>query len=155
MDNDDLADRLRDLLRVVRLVKQVRSEQHPSVPTGLVGTLTLIDRMSADGCHAKELALRSGLDPSTVSRAVGALVAHGLVERRLDPGDRRASVLVVTDAGRAALADARSWYGELTRRALASWSPDDVRALTTALGRVTSDLERAACPNHHFQEAAR
>ncbi len=141
-----LEDRVRGLLRVVRMVKQ----RHHALPPGLIGTLGLIDRAGANatganpvGCHAKELAASAGLDPSTVSRAVAALVANGLVERRADPDDGRASILVVTGRGRAELADARDWYDRLLRRALADWSPEEVEALTEALGRLTTDVEGA------------
>src|SRR6476661_2578669 len=44
-------------------------------------------------------------DPSTVSRHVAALVERGLVQRVADESDGRASRLVVTDAGHAALQD--------------------------------------------------
>jgi len=137
----ELVERLRELLKVVRMVRNQRTDRYPPVPTGLVGTLTLIDR--ARGCHAKELARRTGLDPSTVSRAVAALVAHGLVERRADPADGRASVLAVTEAGHAALAEARDWYDDLMTRVLANWAPDEIEALTSALGRLTTDVEGA------------
>jgi DNA-binding MarR family transcriptional regulator len=139
--HEALVGRLRDLMKVVRLIRQQHTGHYPPVPTGLVGTLTLIDRSS--GCHAKELARSSGLDPSTVSRAVAALVGHGLVERRADPADGRASVLAVTDAGRAALEQAKRWYDDLMRRALADWEPADVEALTSLLGRLNTDVEGA------------
>ncbi|MFJ6673969.1 MarR family winged helix-turn-helix transcriptional regulator [Actinosynnema sp. NPDC091369] len=137
----ELEDRVRDLLRVVRMVKQ----RPQALPPGLIGTLGLIDRAGSNttGCHAKELAASAGLDPSTVSRAVAALVANGLVERRADPADGRASILVVTERGHAALADARDWYDRLLGRALADWSPEEVEALTRALGRLTTDVEGA------------
>jgi DNA-binding MarR family transcriptional regulator len=138
----ELEDRMRDLMKVVRLVKQ---QHHSAVPAGLVGILGLIEREGANptGCHAKQLAVRAGLDPSTVSRAVAALVSHGLVERRADPDDGRASVLVTTDRGRSALADSRDRYDALMRRALADWTPEEVDALTTAIGRLTTDVEGA------------
>ncbi|MBW4721924.1 MarR family winged helix-turn-helix transcriptional regulator [Saccharothrix obliqua] len=139
--HDELIERLRDLLKNVRLVRQLRTDRYPSVPTGLVGTLTLIERTS--GCHAKELARRTGLDPSTVSRAVAALVAHGLVERRADPADGRASVLAVTAAGHAALDEARRWYDDLLDRVLADWEPRDVEVLTSLLLRLNTDVEGA------------
>ncbi|MFI9007800.1 MarR family winged helix-turn-helix transcriptional regulator [Actinosynnema sp. NPDC053489] len=137
----ELEDRLRDLMRVVRMVKQ---RPHP-VPSGLIGILAQIDRVGENptGCHAKELATSAGLDPSTVSRAVAALVANGLVERRADPADGRASILVVTGRGRAALADARDWYDRLLGRALADWTLEEVEALTGSLGRLTTDIEGA------------
>ncbi|WP_367128606.1 MarR family winged helix-turn-helix transcriptional regulator [Saccharothrix sp. HUAS TT1] len=136
-----LEDRVRDLLRVVRMVKQ----RPHTLPPGLIGTLALIDRAGSNptGCHAKELAAQAGLDPSTVSRAVAALVANGLVERRADPGDGRASILVVTGRGHEELAAARDWYDKLLSRALAHWSPEEVEVLTESLGRLTTDIEGA------------
>ncbi|WBB70007.1 MarR family transcriptional regulator [Micromonospora sp. WMMD812] len=157
----DLGLRLHDLLRTVRLLKHRRADERPAVPAGLVGTLLQIDRL-ATGCHARELAARTGLDPSTVSRAVAALVTHGLVERRPDRTDKRASVLAVTPAGRAALADTYGWYGEVLDRALADWTPGEVAALNTALDRFTRDIEAvlanhetAALTNNDNLEAAR
>src|SRR3954447_2715921 len=44
-------------------------------------------------------------DPSTISRQVAALVRDGLLERRADPVDGRASLLVATAKGEAAYRD--------------------------------------------------
>ncbi|MFC3505256.1 MarR family winged helix-turn-helix transcriptional regulator [Micromonospora krabiensis] len=138
----DLGLRLQDLVRSVRLLRQRRADERPAVPVGLVGILLQIDRL-ATGCHARELAARTRLDPSTVSRAVAALVSHGLVERRPDPTDKRASFLAVTPAGRAALADTYGWYGEVLDKALACWAPGEVAAFAAALDRFTHDIEVA------------
>nr|WP_246381142.1 MarR family transcriptional regulator [Micromonospora jinlongensis] len=117
--------------------------------------LVQIDLLSSD-CHARDLADRTRLDASTVSRSVAALVAHGLVERRPDPSDKRATFLAVTPAGRAALADSHRWYGEVLARALADWTPDEVAALSAALGRFTGDIEVALGNNDNDNlEAAR
>ena len=140
-----IASRLFEVTRFVRLSKQQWLHDRPDVPIGLVSGLALID--SRGGCHAKELASRSGLDPSTVSRAVAAMVGHGLVQRRVDPADRRASSLVVTDTGHEVLAEARTWFLDLLRRALADWRPDEVEAFALALARflvaVHQELEAA------------
>lgn len=148
----ELGMRLHDLLKGVRLLKQRRAEAHPAVPSGLVGMLTYLDRC-ATGCHARDLADRTQLDPSTVSRAVAALVAHGLVERSVDPTDRRASWLTVTDAGRAAVVDAENWYGRVLAQALADWTPGEVAALSAALGRFTRDIEVALAHHDNLEDA--
>ena len=44
-------------------------------------------------------------DPSTVSRQVAALVKDGLLERRSDPADGRASLLALTEKGSAVIAN--------------------------------------------------
>ncbi|WP_433287919.1 MarR family winged helix-turn-helix transcriptional regulator [Micromonospora sp. CA-244673] len=149
----ELVARLQDLLTGVRVLKQRRADDRPAVPPGLVGLLRHIDRDGATGCHARDLAERSRLDPSTVSRAVAALVADGLVDRRTDPQDRRASHLTLTPAGRAAMTEAYDWYGGVLSRALADWTPGDVAALSAALGRLTRDLEVALTRHDNLEDA--
>ncbi|HEX6888150.1 MAG TPA: MarR family winged helix-turn-helix transcriptional regulator [Candidatus Nanopelagicales bacterium] len=51
------------------------------------------------------LAEAIGLDASTASRHVRALVADGLVDATRDPDDGRATVLCLTEAGRTRLAE--------------------------------------------------
>ncbi|MFF5177845.1 MarR family winged helix-turn-helix transcriptional regulator [Micromonospora sp. NPDC000316] len=145
--------RLYDLVRTVRLLKQHRAEEGQAVAPGLLGMLMQIDKLSGS-CQARELAQRTRLDPSTVSRSIAALVADGLVERRPDPSDKRASFLAITPAGRDALAESFGWYGDVLRRALADWTPDEIDALSGALGRFARDTE-VALGNNDNLEAAR
>ena len=148
----ELGHRLRDLARVLKMLRQEQSDVRPAIPAGLAGMLMLVqesgDRHRQAGCQPKELARRSGLDPSTVSRAAAALVARGLVERRPDPRDGRAAILVLTGAGRQALDETDAWYEDVLRRALEGWTPEDVDALATGLGRFVIDLERTVGTIH-------
>jgi DNA-binding MarR family transcriptional regulator len=82
-------------------------------------------------------------DPSTVSRHVAALIEQGLVVRVADETDGRASRLVVTDAGRAALEQMRADREAHLGRVTADWSVDDLAALTTLFGRLLDDLTAA------------
>ncbi|MEP6599116.1 MAG: MarR family winged helix-turn-helix transcriptional regulator [Actinomycetota bacterium] len=81
-------------------------------------------------------------DPSTISRQVAAMVKDGLVERRADAVDGRASVLVATDKARAIYADHIARRDEHFRRMLAGWSERDCRRLATLLSRFTEDFDR-------------
>ncbi|MGK5676799.1 MarR family winged helix-turn-helix transcriptional regulator [Micromonospora sp. URMC 106] len=148
-----LGTRLHELVRTVRLIRRRRADVRPLVPLGLAGMLMQIDQLPP-GCHARELAARTGLDPSTISRAIASLVGLGLVERRADPTDMRARVLAVTPDGRAALTEIFDWYGGVLDRALADWTPDEMAALSTAIGRFTRDIE-TALGHHDNLEAAR
>ncbi len=60
---------------------------------------------SGDGISQKTLAALVGLDASSLVRLIDILVARGLVERRTDVADRRARLIHLTDAGRAAVAE--------------------------------------------------
>jgi DNA-binding MarR family transcriptional regulator len=93
--------------------------------------------------RASDLAEHTRADPSTVSRQVAALVRQGLVERRADPEDGRASLLVLTDKA----TDVLKAHDELRYKhfaaMLADWSERDVRAFARLLRRFTQDFQRA------------
>ncbi|MEV6845069.1 hypothetical protein AB0M88_16715, partial [Actinoplanes sp. NPDC051411] len=78
--------------------------------------------------------------PTTDRRAVAALVGRGLVAREPDQRDGRASVLVVTPAGRAALDETAGWYGEIFARALDGWTPEEIASFSRALERFAGAL---------------
>jgi DNA-binding MarR family transcriptional regulator len=81
-------------------------------------------------------------DPSTVSRQVATLVRDGLVERRADPEDGRASVLVPTEAGLAVLEEQRRRIGLGLARIVRQWAPEDVNTFLDLLERFVTDHER-------------
>jgi DNA-binding MarR family transcriptional regulator len=85
-------------------------------------------------------------DPSTVSRHVAALVEQGFVRRVADEADGRASRLVVTDAGLAALDTLRGEREGVLDRVTADWSPADLSTFTSLFGRLIDDLS-AHLPN--------
>ncbi|WP_424183965.1 MarR family winged helix-turn-helix transcriptional regulator [Actinokineospora sp. G85] len=65
-------------------------------------------------------------DPSTVSRQVATLVKDGLVERRADPEDGRASLLAVTAAGVRLLEEQRARFALSLARMVRHWEPADL-----------------------------
>ncbi|WP_037909950.1 MarR family winged helix-turn-helix transcriptional regulator [Actinacidiphila yeochonensis] len=80
-----------------------------------------------------DLAARQRLAASTVSGLIGQMITSGLVAREVDPADRRASVVTLTDSGREQLA---AWTDAHERRmdaALASLRPEDRAAVQAAL----------------------
>ena len=85
--------------------------------------------------RAAELAECLQSDPSTVSRQVAALVKEGYLERRADPDDGRASLLVLTGQARDLLAEHDEKRLEYFARVLSGWSAVDIE-------RFTADLER-------------
>ena len=82
-------------------------------------------------------------DPSTVSRHVASLVEQGLVQRVADENDGRASVLVVTDAGRAAVERLAEERAAQIGAMLTGWSDADLATLTGLFGRLLDDLTAA------------
>jgi len=99
------------------------------------------------GVGVRDAATALHLAPNTVSTLVGGLAALDLVERRADPGDRRAARLYLTPAATRRL---HRWRDERHRRltaAIGALDADDVtslRASLPALGRLLAELEREA-----------
>jgi len=82
-------------------------------------------------------------DPSTVSRQVAGLVKDGFVERRADPEDGRASVLVATESGQLLLADRRRMRNAAIARMFGGWSEPDWVQFTDLFERFVNDHENA------------
>jgi DNA-binding MarR family transcriptional regulator len=91
-------------------------------------------------------AIAEGLqsDPSTVSRQVATLVKDGLLERRADQGDGRASLLVITDRAHVVLAQQDQQRIDHFADMLGDWSSEDRRQFAALLSRFTTDFERAS-----------
>jgi DNA-binding MarR family transcriptional regulator len=63
-----------------------------------------------DGLRMQDLALRTVVSRTRVSRIVPELEERGLVDRAIDPSDGRASLVTITGAGRQALRGAAPVY---------------------------------------------
>jgi DNA-binding MarR family transcriptional regulator len=83
-------------------------------------------------------------DPSTVSRQVAALVKEGLLQRRADPEDGRASLLVPTERAQKVLADHDEIRVQNFARMLQDWNERDLHRFATLLRRFTTDFERSS-----------
>ena len=75
-----------------------------------------------------------------MSRHVATLVEQGMVQRVADEADGRASRLLVTDAGRAALETLRREREGHLEQVTAGWDPADLATLTRLFGRLLDDL---------------
>jgi DNA-binding MarR family transcriptional regulator len=80
-------------------------------------------------------------DPSTISRQVAALVQQGLVERRPDQHDGRASVLAVTAEGQRVFDGFQRARCEHLAQMLAAWPDDDLLRLIELLERLNAAFE--------------
>jgi DNA-binding MarR family transcriptional regulator len=81
----------------------------------------------------REIAEFLRLDPSQVVSLVDDLQSRGLVERRTDPADRRANVVVATDAGRRLAAVARESARDAEEQVHGQLTTDERQTLTALL----------------------
>ncbi|HEX2297048.1 MAG TPA: MarR family transcriptional regulator [Pseudonocardiaceae bacterium] len=105
--------------------------------------MLLLRLVCAGPSRVTDLAAAVHSDPSTVSRQVATLVGMGLLERRADPGDGRASLLALTDAGRALLERARQRRDERIAAITESWQPSEREQFADLLDRFTVGYEES------------
>ena len=87
------------------------------------------------------LAAALGVDPSVVSRQLATLDRLGLITRAVDPTDRRAELVTLTDAGQERLLRARGAMCDVLADRLDDWDLDDLDRLVTLMGRLTRRLQ--------------
>lgn len=108
---------------------------------GLREVLLLLHVEHADGGRLSrvDLAKRLSTSPSTVTRMTQPLEKIGLVGREANPRDARLSYVVLTDAGRTAVANARATLERMAAAAFADrWTTAEVASLAALLGRLTA-----------------
>jgi DNA-binding MarR family transcriptional regulator len=126
--------------RFMRLIHGIKAQHAAEGGRDLAALILLFPLHRLGPLRQSALAELVHADPSTVSRHVAALIEQGLVQRTADETDGRASRLVVTDAGRAALGQVRAEREAHLARATADWPAADLSALTHLFGRLLDDL---------------
>jgi DNA-binding MarR family transcriptional regulator len=86
------------------------------------------------------LASAFGLDPSTITRQVQALERAELVRRHADEVDRRASILDLTEEGRAVLQHTRAYRRQRIEEVFDDWSHRDREELARLLTKVNDSI---------------
>ncbi|GAA4552193.1 MarR family winged helix-turn-helix transcriptional regulator [Amycolatopsis samaneae] len=139
-DRDPHLDAWRALLlahnTAVRAIEQ-DVQRNGRVPLTWYDVLLELNAAGEDGLRMQEVANRVVLSRTRVSRLVEEMVRAGLVDRRLDPADKRASSAVITEEGRRALRETAPVYLDSIRAHFSSHlSGEEARILAEALGKV-------------------
>lgn len=131
-----------ELVRHARVLRALRAHMTSGRPGLDWGAFLLLATLVRAGPQRqRDLAGCAMLDPSTVSRHVAQLVRNGFVERRPDPHDGRAVVLVPTPAGAAAHERVYRRRDAVLSAVLADWSDADLARLEGLLRRLNDDFE--------------
>ncbi len=101
------------------------------------------------------LADQMDMEPITLSRQIDRMEAAGLIERRPDPGDRRANRLYLTDAARPLVEKFRSVATACLEGVLTGVSEAEVETVVEVLTRIRANLVGHAEPSedNHPREA--
>jgi DNA-binding MarR family transcriptional regulator len=134
----------RQFMRFARLMKRATSRFTAQHTDGIEQAAYVLLGVLATEGPQRTTALAEAVhsDTSTVSRQVGTLVRHGLVERRADPVDGRACLLAATTEGERTFTQQRQARVQQVATILADWSPDEIDSVSTALARLNGQFER-------------
>jgi DNA-binding MarR family transcriptional regulator len=103
IDDAELAARLR--VAVGRLQRQVRRRAVGDLTLSQISALVSIEQHGP--LRAGDLAARECVSAPTMTRILAVLEDRALVAREVDPADRRASSVLLTDEGRSVLGGLR------------------------------------------------
>ena len=105
--NDEIEQQLLRLLRRTQAIHVRTSSGDVVLERSSYGILCLI--LDEGPQRLGTIAQTFTLDPSTITRQVQAVVNAGLAEKAVDPSDRRATLLSLTEEGRVAIEEARNY----------------------------------------------
>lgn len=140
MSGAELAERLRDNFRSItdyvhaRLADAGFDDIRPA-------HMTIFQHLSPHGSRIGELAERSQLTNQSVGYLVDYLEAHGYVERRADPTNRRATLVCLTDKGWDEMRCCADILDDLETRLASSLGEKRVRQLHKTLADLSATLE--------------
>jgi MarR family transcriptional regulator, transcriptional regulator for hemolysin len=120
-----------------------------NVPHGPRGYQTLATVAHGDQPNQVALAAHLGIDRTVMTYLIDDLADAGLVERQLNPADRRQRKIVATQHGLDILADLERRVGHAENHLLDSLDQDDRRAFRTLLRTVacnTRDIDPETDP---------
>lgn len=125
------------------LFRTLAEQGHPELRPRHGAVLAYLDE---DGTRATELAALSGRHKQVIGTLVDELLDLGYVERRPDPTDRRAKLVVPTARGRDQMARSDAIVAAIERRCADRVGEDDYavfrrvfRAVATTLAATTSE----------------
>lgn len=132
----ETAARLR--LAVMRLSRKVRQQVAEEVTPSQLSVLVSVERTGSPTLG--ELAAAEQVRPPSVTRLVDALVAAGMLDRKVEASDRRVARVELTPAGRRAIQKSRSLRTAYLAKKLRQLGPDAPERLDELVGL----LERLA-----------
>ena len=136
---------LNDVARLLRTYADYKAAQFGITRAQWV-VLVRLER--SEGLNQTELADMLDLQPITLTRLLDKLSDSGLIERRPDPGDRRAKRLFLTPAARPLLKRLAELGEETMTSTLAGIDPESIEKMVSQLALVKENLRRLIQQRH-------
>ncbi len=101
--------------------------------------LTLINEAGDTGIHQKELVRQLGINPSSVSELTDKLETDGYIQRSADPDDKRATLITLTEKGRARAFEVADERAEMLHTLFRNLSDEEKQTLLELLDKITAE----------------
>lgn len=135
------------------LLRNTRALGHRSKDLGATGTaLGVLKVLSRGDARPGDLAMALHVVPSVISRTIAPLEQDGLVERKVDPQDARASLIGLTPLGGERLSRVQQVYVQQLREILDSWTDDEAAQAASLLVRLDDALSGYSQSETHRRE---
>ena len=125
-------------------LKKALSEQGVQVTGVQVGILFLLKQRAQT---MTELSRELMIDNSAITGLVDRLERSGFVRREINPGDRRAFRISITEKGLAEVEAARHVVHRVNAEIQAGFSPEEVEAFKAVLNGMLTRFETPSVPN--------
>ncbi|SER42273.1 DNA-binding transcriptional regulator, MarR family [Faunimonas pinastri] len=138
---------------LLRVAKSHRSKRASALASralhpGQDSVLLLLD--GQDGCTMGDVAVSLGVQPPTVTKLVGRLIAAGLVRRHGVAGDQRKAAVFLTESGRQEVDAIQKIWVAIAETALNGIPLDHQDALRDALTRMDCNLDGRTMPREYM-----
>ncbi|CAM3537769.1 MarR family winged helix-turn-helix transcriptional regulator [Marinicrinis lubricantis] len=137
------AEIIQMLLRTTHFVQQAYENQLSALelPFHLSGPRLrlLLTVWQAEQIRMNELAHKLGIKPRTVTDFVDALERDGLIVRRPDPEDRRATLLLLTDTAKCQMEKVKAIQQDISEKLLAHLPASQREQLYELLTHIVQD----------------
>jgi DNA-binding MarR family transcriptional regulator len=137
-ETSDIADAL---ITIMRFYGSVQARLAATADSEVAPMFLLARLVKGGPKRAKDLADSMCADQSTVSRQVATLVKAGLIERKADPADGRASILAPTDLGLQRVGEHFRDRGQVIKPIIADWPAEERAEFRRLLSKYASNLE--------------
>ena len=145
--NFDQADALNEAIRAIGIRHRALA-MAALAPLGIHPghKLVLLELDTAGPRTQAQLAAASGYEPPTITLSVRQLEAAGLVVRRPSPTDGRATVVELSDEGRALLPKLKAAWRRLAEQTVAGLTSTPLERLDDVLADLAASLTNAVAP---------
>lgn len=128
------------IANISHLSRQISTQRRDSDQLTLSQSRALSLLSANQGVRQVELAELMAITPMSVLKIIDQLVEKALIERRMDPNDRRAFLLFLLPQADSALSEIRAENDRLWREAMGDMAPDKLDHLVQVLHEMSINL---------------